>query len=321
MYQENMTTLPNPPNTEGNREISSEAYLSYSLEVLESLYRAERNMTPEMAARPAPHSVKTQLGLQQKKEPPHLSQQQQHNQQQPYHDVSSAHMAAVYDQFDGMQPVDGQPVGRQGSMELMPPPDPRLPDTFSSSSSDPTRATVSSLSSSSSPDRLTSLSLLSAFSNNHMADLLAAQAGGNNRGTADSGRLIEDMLELVRRSESELRHIQGNIEDMNMDDFGGRESSYDLRFTGLSQERFSDAARSTDSTTSSALMRDTMLTIPREEYASAQPGQQQQQQQDRMSEISRMSMDEDVAEVLLRLSRDRESNENSSEGGGDAMQM
>ena len=320
MYQENMTTLPNPPNTEGNREISSEAYLSYSLEVLESLYRAERNMTPEMAARPAPHSVKTQLGLQQKKEPPHLSQQQQHNQQQPYHDVSSAHMAAVYDQFDGMQPVE-KPVGRQGSMELMPPPDPRLPDTFSSSSSDPTRATVSSLSSSSSPDRLTSLSLLSAFSNNHMADLLAAQAGGNNRGTADSGRLIEDMLELVRRSESELRHIQGNIEDMNMDDFGGRESSYDLRFTGLSQERFSDAARSTDSTTSSALMRDTMLTIPREEYASAQPGQQQQQQQDRMSEMSRMSMDEDVAEVLLRLSRDRESNENSSEGGGDAMQM
>ena len=62
--------LPVPPvNAEGKWEISGEGYLEYSVKVLEELYKAEDNMTPEMQLRPAPHSVATQLGLQKRKKP------------------------------------------------------------------------------------------------------------------------------------------------------------------------------------------------------------------------------------------------------------
>ena len=330
-------------NGAGRMEISGQGYYGYSHRVLEALYDADDNMSPEMAA---PHSVATQLGLGVGSTQSTILQQNrdlqlQHRAPPPSLGVPSAHMAAVLDQFEGMVPVQQQQQITTHPNMPPPPPNPRAPDPVARSSSAALRDTISS--------RVSSLSLLSNFSNRHLNDLIDVAATGD-RGSEEEIRELE-IRELVRQSESELMHIQA----MNMNDFGGRLSSSDLRFTDpsrLSQERFSSvgggAARAADSSSSSALMqRDTMLTIPPTEHSSpntefssspahivtadcapltahsgeqqrivstdypfptAHSGQQQQQHQRlTMSSNERMSVDTvdtDVAEVLLRLSRD-----------------
>lgn len=343
-----MIPIPEQWNADGpNKEMSSETYFKYSVVVLKSLYEAEANLSPEMAARPAPHSVATQLGLQQNQpqQPPQPPQLPPLPPPQVFSTASSAHMAAVLDQFDGMVPVqhqqqhghqqkapsDSSPGGRK--VDFMPSPDhQRSPDKGGNLSSSPfadrtsMRDTILS--------RFTGVSLLSNFSNRNISELIMETAGVD---------VDPDLMELMRQSVPELMCIQS----ASAEEFDGRESSFDLRFTDLSKERFSDAARSSDSTTSSQLMqRDTMLTIPAEEYSHGMfPNHQEyspfagsvglQHQvmssvpagtrvvsedvafaQKTSSRMSEMSVDEDaIAEVLLRLSRD------SIREGGDAMQM
>jgi len=310
-----MPMLPPPPtNADGKLEISGEGYFGFSVQVLETLYNAENNMTPEMAARPAPHSVATQLGLQQNRDGPVYHPA-------PSPGVSQAHMAAVLDQFDGMVPVQQQQQQQQHQQQAtthptMPPPDPRVPDprpTLSSSSSSPIRDTMRDTMLS----RLTGLSLMSEFSGRNLTELIEAY----DRGTVDDSNLAAEIRELVRRSESELANI--HIQDMNMDDFGGRESAYDLRFTDLSKERFSRfsdveggtarivsgetaSARTTESSDDALMQRDTMLTIPPSEYSPsiARTGQQRQQSAAMPSNDRSSVMSVDIAEALLRLSRD-----------------
>lgn len=304
IYQNKDTSMPMlpPPPTDANGklEISGEGYYGFSVQVLEALYNAENNMTPEMAARPAPHSVATQLGLQQNLDG------QIFRAQSP--GLSQAHMVAVLDQFDGMVPVQQQQQAT--THPTMPPPDPRVPDSRPTLSSSPLRDTMLS--------RLTGLSLMSDFSSKNISELMEAYEAGERPSTDST--LLAEIRELVRRSEPELANI--HLQDMNLDDFGGRESSYDLRFTDLSKERFTDVdggiartftgetARTTESSTSTSLMqRDTVLTIPPHGYSSstAHAGQQQQSATAFNDRASVMSVD--IAEALLRLSRDSNENE------------
>lgn len=312
-------TLPPPPiSPDGKWEISGEGYVEYSVKVLHELYKAEDNMTPEMAARPAPHSVATQLGLGVQKRKEHNRSKgggrivSSDNNTMPVlppivstpAGVSSAHMAAVYDQFDGMVPVQSQQQQQQQAT-THPNMPPNLPRPAVPSSGSPMRETMSS--------QVTDISRLS------LSEILRLTANGE-RGTTDP--FTNQLVELVRQSNSEL--MQSGL---------GRDSS--IRFTGRGDEILPNkedddaAARPSESTTNSSLMqRDTVLSFaPYDEYStpstSAQSGQQQQQQQesarmssDRMSVMSVDNNDEanDVAEMLIRLSRDSE-----KKSGGAAM--
>ncbi|KAK1741594.1 hypothetical protein QTG54_008072 [Skeletonema marinoi] len=311
-YENKDTTMPAmlpvpPVNAEGKWEISGEGYLEYSVKVLEELYKAEDNMTPEMQLRPAPHSVATQLGLQKRKKPDQAAPAIVSSEMPGLPpivsapDVSSAqrHMAAVYDQFEGMVTVQQQQQQQQQvtTHPNMPPP-PNLPRTTVSSSGSPMRDTMSS--------QLTDISRLS------LSQLLQLSANGE-RGTEDN-KLLADLTELVRRSNSEL--MQAHL--------GGRDSS--IRFTGLSQESLPNSnqedgtARTTESSNTRLMERDTLLsfdgrpsTVHSGQHDSAMASS------DRMSTMSGMDVDNDeandVAEMLLRLSRD------SDKKSGDAMEM
>mmetsp|Transcript_13169 Transcript_13169/g.18865 ORF Transcript_13169/g.18865 Transcript_13169/m.18865 type:complete len:302 (-) Transcript_13169:208-1113(-) len=162
----------------------------------------------------------------------------------------------------------------------MPPP-PNLPRTAIPSSGSPMRETMSS--------QVTDISRLS------LSELLRLSANGE-RGTADSSFLME----LVRQSDSEL--MQSGL---------GRDTS--IRFTGISFKEDGTTTRPSESTTNSSLMqRDTVLSFaPNDEFSSTSTAAQSGQQQDSARLSSDMSVDNneetnDVAEMLIRLSRDRE---------------
>jgi len=198
------TSPPLPQlNVEGEKEISNEGYFGYSVQVLESLYHAEDNITSETRQQGGQlHTRPWRLGMQQSP-------------------VSAAYMTAVLDQFDGMTPVQHHQPPQQQEKEThrtdMPPPAPMMSHvergTLSSwslsSSSLGMRDTISS--------RLTGNSFMSTFSNAHANEstMEAATTPGGGRGSADS--VTAEIMELLQQSEPELMHIQG----MNMDDMLG----------------------------------------------------------------------------------------------------
>lgn len=160
--------------------------------------------------------------------------------------------------------------------------------------------------------RDTMSSQLTDISRLSLSQLLQLSANGE-RGTEDN-KLLADLTELVRRSNSEL--MQAHL--------GGRDSS--SRFTGLSQESLPNpnqeegTARTTESSNTRLMERDTLLsfdgrpsTVHSGQHDSAMASS------DRMSTMSGMDVDNDeandVAEMLLRLSRD------SDKKSGDAMEM
>jgi hypothetical protein len=298
-------------NAEGKWEISGEGYLEYSVKVLEELYKAEDNMTPEMQLRPAPHSVATQLGLQKRKKPDQAAPAIVSSEMPGLPPIVSApgvvssaqrHMAAVYDQFEGMVTVQQQQQQQQQQVTTHPnmPPPPNLPRTTVSSSGSPMRDTMSS--------QLTDISSLS------LSQILQLSANGET-GTEDN-KLLADLTELVRRSNSEL--MQAHL--------GGRDSSF--RFTGLGQESLPNpnqeegTARTTESSNTRLMERDTLLSFdgrPSTVHSDSGHHDPAMVSSDRMSTMSGMDVDNDeandVAEMLLRLSRD------SDKKSGDAMEM
>ncbi len=298
-------TLPAPPiSPDGKWEISGEGYVEYSVKVLHELYKAEDNMTPEMAARPAPHSVATQLGLGVQKRKQHRSKGGRivsSDNAMPNlppivsaPGVSSAHMASAYDQFDGMVPVQQQQQHQQATTHPNMPPPPSLPRPAVPSSGSPMRETM--------PSQVTDISRLS------LSELLRLSANGE-RGANDS--FTAQLMDLVRQSNSEL--MQSGL---------GKDSS--MRFTGRGDEILPNkedeaTARPLESTTNSSLLqRDTAPSFaPNDEFSvpsAAQLGQQQESARMSSDRMSTMSVDNaneanDVAEMLIRLSRDEKKSE------------
>ncbi len=237
-------------NVKVGKEMPSTDYFGNSLNVLKSLYHVENNMTSEMAVRPAPNSVATQLELQSA--------------------VSSAYMATVRNQFDGMVPVQQQQQSQQLELETslspntpplaltskMPPmprprsrstsPDLRQSDTLSTLSF--STWSISSLhmrDTNSSASGMSFLSLSDTFSTATEAcagtNTTGTGAGGSGSGDREFRAEAEEGTELMQLIEPEpepeltLMHIQVmNIGDSNL--MRGSDSSHDhdLGFTEIS---------------------------------------------------------------------------------------
>mmetsp|Transcript_21963 Transcript_21963/g.35929 ORF Transcript_21963/g.35929 Transcript_21963/m.35929 type:complete len:422 (-) Transcript_21963:103-1368(-) len=258
--------LPAPPvNADGMLEISGEGYMEYSVKVLGELYNAEDNMTPEMAMRPAPHSVATQLGLgvPKRKEHKHKGVRIVSSDAMPVlppivsaPGVSSADLAAVYCQQQQQQHQQA------ATHPHMPPPD--LPSTMASSSDTPMGDT----------SQLTNISRLP------LSELLRLSANGE-RGA--SGSVTAQIMELVRQSQSELMQT----------DLAGRFGNEILPSNGTGQN-----TESSTSTNSGPMQRDTAV-------HQGQRQESAKRSHDEMSAkpVDKDAAN-DVAEMLLALSRD-----------------
>ena len=224
-------------NAKAGKEMTSEDYFQNSLKVLKSLYHVENNMTREMALRPAPTSVATQLELQSA--------------------VSSAHMAAALDldKSDGMVPVQQQEQTRQLELETLvspkaPPLMSKMPPRARSRTDSPDRRQNDSLSTlsistwslSSSRMRMrdaNSCASASGMSFLSLSDTFSTEAsnGANSTGTGtgtggDREFWAEEGMELMPPIELEFEAGLMDIPVMNIGDaMRGREQSCDSRFT------------------------------------------------------------------------------------------
>ncbi len=220
--------LPLPPpiqmNVKAGEEMPSEDYFRNSLEVLKSLYHVENNMTREMAVRPAPNSVATQLELQAA--------------------VSSAHRADadVRNQFDfdGMVPVQLQQrqqsqQSQQQHLELetrlspnpntsplaskMPPrprscsssPDLRQSDTLSLSSWSLSNSSVSGMSFLSLSDTFSTAAEAEACAGTNTTGTSGGGGGGGDqesRAETEEGTELMQLIEQELEPELRLRHVQ-----------------------------------------------------------------------------------------------------------------
>ena len=243
--ESSLLPLPSPiqMNVKAGKEMSSENYFRNSLEVLKSLYHVENNMTREMAVRPAPNSVATQLEL------------------QSAVSSASAHMTTVRDHFDfdGMVPVQLQQrqQSQQQHLELetrlfpntsaplaskMPPrprscstsPDLKQSDKLSLSSWSLSNSSVSGMSFLSLSDTFSTAAEACAC-----AGTITTGADGGGGGDQESRAEAEEGTELMQLIEPEpeltLMHIQVmNIGDSNL--MRGSDSSHDhdLGFTEIS---------------------------------------------------------------------------------------
>ena len=171
----------------GKLEISGEGYMEYSTKVLDVLYKAEDNMTPEMAMRPAPHSVATQLGLgvQKRKEHKNKGVRNVSSDSMPVlppivsvPGVSSAQLATAYGQFDGQQQQQQQQATTHAHMP--PPP-------------------LSSTTAASSESTIGDTSQLANISRLPLSDLLRLGEGGT------SGAVTTQIMELVKQSQEVMQ--------------------------------------------------------------------------------------------------------------------
>lgn len=182
-------------------EMPSEVYLGHSIEVLKSLYYAEKSisMIQEMAQIPAPNSVATQLEM------------------QTAASMSLAHMAPVLDQFGmGMVPVQQQHQPQKQALETRthpsntPPPAPKMPPRPSLRSTSPDLRESDTLS-------LSTWSLSSSLS---LSDTSPSPMERHSAGTCSDRELfrIEEGMEMeLNEPEPDLMRIQvTNIDDLNL---------------------------------------------------------------------------------------------------------
>ena len=233
--------LPPPPvSADGKLEISGEGYMEYSTKVLDVLYKAEDNMTPEMAMRPAPHSVATQLGLgvQKRKEHKNKGVRNVSSDSMPVlppivsvPGVSSAQLATAYGQFDGQQQQQQQQLQQAATHAHMPPPP------------------LSSTTAASSESTIGDTSQLANISRLPLSDLLRLGEGGT------SGAVTTQIMELVKQSQSEVmqtedpRKVDGtaqNKESSATTNSGPMESGTSLQGSAPQGQQPKSAKRSHD---------------------------------------------------------------------------
>ncbi len=252
-------------NVKAGKEMPSEDYFRNSLKILKSFYHVENNMTREMAWRPAPNSVATQLELQSA--------------------VSSAHMATVLDlnlddQFKSVVPVHQQQQHQSRQLELETrlspnqqnrntppralkmPPRPRSltvtasPDLVSLRQHDSFSTLSLSTWSLSPPSSLrmrdanscasgvSFLSLSDTFSTSTEAEAYTDAISPGSGTGGDREFRAEEGIELMPPIELEFEAELMNIPVMNMDDSismrGSEPSSCDLRFPEASSINATD---------------------------------------------------------------------------------